>query len=148
MKNIASVFQLFLLLLPGFLLILVCLPYPKGMVELVFLFVFTIKKKNIFEKSRTVRIIWQNIFGTSMEKLWREKNIRSENNLAYMEFLADIYKNYIKTWILLKHSILVLLYHLRKQKNEKRRTFHKRKLNFSLCDVLGFLIWYLKVEIR
>ena len=43
MKNLASIFQRFLILLPKFLMILLIFPYPKSMVKLVFLFAFTIK---------------------------------------------------------------------------------------------------------
>ena len=55
MKNLNSIFERFLLILPGFLPIL---PVFFSVVELVLFFAFTIKTEQfLFEKSRMIRII-------------------------------------------------------------------------------------------
>ena len=60
------------------------------------------------------------------EKLWRKKTIRSENDSAYMIFLAYVYVCYIKTSMLLKPSKLILLYHLRKEKEQKKEEHYTK----------------------
>ena len=81
------------------------------------------------------------------EKLWREKTIWSENDSAYIIFLANRYVCYMK-----KHQYYLCLksynYHIIfwKQKNKNPRKSRERNLNLGWCEILGFLIWRLMVE--
>ena len=62
----------------------------------------------VFEKYCMVRIISQYIFGTWHGKALAKNTTQSENDPAYMIFLAYVYECYIKTSILLKPLILIL----------------------------------------
>ena len=113
MKNLAPIFQWFLLILPGVLLNLLSLPYLKGMVKLVLLFAFTIKSKYI---SLINFVRYEYYDKTFLEpgagKLWCKTTIQLENDSYWMIFLLYRYVFYIKTSILINTSILILWYHL------------------------------------
>ena len=96
------------------------------------------KHKIIFvkETSYGTEIMTRNFWNLAREKLWREKTIRSENDSAYMIFLAYRYVCYIKTSIPLKPSIFLFWYHLRKAKEEKKKNITQKEIKFpfALCS--------------
>ena len=72
------------------------------------------------------------------ETIWRKKTIWSENDSAYIIFLAYGYLFHIKPQYYLSFQYYYYDIICGKQKNKKRRTPRKSKLNFRLSGVIGF----------
>ena len=96
-----------------------------------------------YTRNNTTRHFWN----LARKKTLSQKTIWSENDLAYMIFLAYRYVCYTKPqYYLSLHSYYYDII-CGNQKNKNWRTLRIRKLNFRLRDVLGFLFWRLTVEI-
>ena len=84
---------------------------------------------NWYGTNNTTNVFWN----LAHEKVWRENTIWSENDSAYMIFLAYRYACYIKTSMRLKPEFLLLWYHLRKSKEQKKKNITQKEIKFPLA---------------
>ena len=83
-------------------------------------------------------LITRKLWNLARQNLWCKMTIWSENNPAYMIFLAYRHVCCIKTSILSNPSILLLWYHLRKWKEQKKKNITQREIIFlfAWCSLI------------
>ena len=88
MKNLVAIFQRFMMLLQGLLMIILGLLYPKRIVKPVSLFAFTIKTKN----NCLINLVWYEEYGKIILELGPQKTLALKYYLIKKQLiLHDIF---------------------------------------------------------